>query len=157
VLVTALDRQPDEIVGKPAPALFQRAARDAGANRPLVVGDRLDTDIAGAHRAGMDSLLVLTGVSTPTDLLGAPEGQRPTYLAQDLAGLYTVDEAVRVPQENGWRVRQVADGLALDGAGAPLDALRALCGVAWTRPPGGRVIAEGRGAADAIRALGLAT
>ena len=62
VLRTALGRDPDVVVGKPEPALFATAARRAGAGRTLVVGDRLDTDIEGARRAGLDSLLVLTGV-----------------------------------------------------------------------------------------------
>jgi len=90
-LATALGRDPDEVVGKPAPALFQRAAQPAGATRPLVVGDRLDTDIEGARRAGMDSLLVLTGVSTAADLRAAPPERRPTYAAVDLTALFTVD------------------------------------------------------------------
>ena len=63
--------------------------RRSGAQRPLVVGDRLDTDIAGASRAGMDSLLVLTGVSTADVAAAAAEELRPTYVAADLAGLFT--------------------------------------------------------------------
>ena len=66
-LSTALDRTPDVVVGKPEPALFVEAAARVGAHRPLVVGDRLDTDVEGAHRAGMDSVLVLTGVASPRD------------------------------------------------------------------------------------------
>src|SRR5690606_1936422 len=58
VLRTSLGREPDLVVGKPQPALFAAAAGRIGARAPLVVGDRLDTDIEGAHRAGMDSLLV---------------------------------------------------------------------------------------------------
>ena len=90
-LRTALDRAPDLVVGKPGPALFQTAARHAGARRPLVVGDRLDTDVAGARRAGYDSLLVLTGVTDAEALRSAPEDQRPTHVATDLSGLFTVD------------------------------------------------------------------
>ena len=65
----------------------KRAAQRVGARRPLVVGDRLDTDIEGARRAGMDSLLVLTGVSTAADLDAAPPDRRPTYVARDLSAL----------------------------------------------------------------------
>jgi glycerol-1-phosphatase len=54
-----------------------------------MVGDRLDTDIEGAHRAGLDSLLVLTGVSRREDLPGAPAEQRPTYVGDDLGALFT--------------------------------------------------------------------
>ena len=88
VLRTALERDPDVVVGKPAPALFRSAAERAGARKPLVVGDRLDTDILGAHNAGMDSLLVLTGVTSRDDLAKAPEEHRPTYVADDLSGLF---------------------------------------------------------------------
>jgi len=86
-LSTALGRGPDLVVGKPAPTLLEQAARRHGARRPLMVGDRLDTDIEGAHRAGMDSLLVLTGVSHRDDLAGAPAEQRPTYVGDDLSAL----------------------------------------------------------------------
>jgi HAD superfamily hydrolase (TIGR01450 family) len=82
----ALGRQPDVVVGKPSPGLFQAAA--IGRQRPLVVGDRLDTDIAGAHNAKMDSMLVLTGVSSRADLAEVAAEQRPTYVAPDLSGLF---------------------------------------------------------------------
>ena len=57
------------------------------AKNPLVVGDRLDTDIEAAHRAGADSLLVLTGVSRPADVVLASPTQRPTYIAETLDAL----------------------------------------------------------------------
>jgi HAD superfamily hydrolase (TIGR01450 family) len=88
-LSTALDRGPDLVVGKPEPTLFRAAAAQVGATRPLVVGDRLDTDIVGAHRAGMDSLLVLTGVDSQDAASQAPPEMRPTYLAADLSGLFS--------------------------------------------------------------------
>jgi glycerol 3-phosphatase-2 len=87
-VATALGRRPDLVVGKPEPTLFAQAAKRHGARRPLVVGDRLDTDIEGAHRAGMDSLLVLTGVSTEADVNGVPDDARPTHVAADLDGLF---------------------------------------------------------------------
>ncbi len=87
VLATALDRRPDVVIGKPEPGLFLAAARDAGARRALVVGDRIDTDIAGAHHAGLDSLLVLTGVSKREDLSTVAPEERPTYVADDVSGL----------------------------------------------------------------------
>jgi glycerol-1-phosphatase len=86
-LRTTLRREPDLVVGKPAPALFQSAARRTGAARPLVVGDRLDTDIDGALSAGMDSLLVLTGVDSEADLMARDPRRRPTYVGGDLAAL----------------------------------------------------------------------
>jgi glycerol 3-phosphatase-2 len=95
-LATALDRQPDLVVGKPEPTLFEQIARSHGAQRTLVVGDRIDTDIEAANRAGMDSLLVLTGVSQQADVARAPERQRPTYVAADLSGLFVAPDEVRV-------------------------------------------------------------
>jgi HAD superfamily hydrolase (TIGR01450 family) len=74
-----------EIVGKPFAPLFEAGRARAGASTPLVVGDRLDTDIAGAEGLGWDSLLVLTGVTTPDDL--ASSDIRPTYVAEDLRAL----------------------------------------------------------------------
>lgn len=74
-----------EIVGKPYAPLFETALRRAGGTRPLVIGDRLDTDIAGARALGWHSMLVLTGVSTEGDLAGSPF--RPSYVAQDLTAL----------------------------------------------------------------------
>lgn len=98
-LRTALGRDPDLVVGKPEPELFATTARRVGAKRPLVVGDRLDTDIEGAVRAGMDSLLVLTGVHGTADLLAAPARQRPTFVAADLSGLFEAPEPARLPTD----------------------------------------------------------
>ncbi|MGC5019426.1 HAD-IIA family hydrolase [Micromonospora sp. DT47] len=131
----ALEREPDMVVGKPEPALFATAARRAGEGRTLVVGDRLDTDIEGARRAGLDSLLVLTGVSDVPELLAAPEGRRPTYVSTDLAGLFDPAAVVPVPgrpEAGGWSAAVVDGGLELRGAGRPLDALAALCAAAWS-------------------------
>ncbi|MCB9412936.1 MAG: HAD-IIA family hydrolase [Actinobacteria bacterium] len=75
------------IAGKPERPLMLESVERTSARRPLVVGDRLDTDIAGARGAGLASLLVLTGVSTVSDLLTAPPAQRPDYLAVDLRAL----------------------------------------------------------------------
>jgi ribonucleotide monophosphatase NagD (HAD superfamily) len=89
---TATGRSPDSVAGKPYPPLFSAAVKGSQAKRPLVVGDRLDTDIAGATRAGLPSLLVLTGVSRPRDLLAAPPEQRPTYVGRDLTALFSIGD-----------------------------------------------------------------
>ncbi|MEU5943201.1 HAD-IIA family hydrolase [Micromonospora sp. NPDC047548] len=131
----ALEREPDVVVGKPEAALFATAARRAGGGRTLVVGDRLDTDIEGARRAGLDSLLVLTGVSDVPELLAAPAPRRPAYVAMDLAGLFDPAAVARVPGDpdtGGWSAAPVDGGLELRGAGRPLDALAALCAAAWS-------------------------
>ncbi len=73
------------VVGKPSRPMFEAAAEDTGARHPLVVGDRLDTDIAGAAAMGWDSLLVLTGASRLEDL---PESAAlPTFVAGGLTAL----------------------------------------------------------------------
>ncbi len=82
-VAAACGRDPDLVAGKPNPLIFLMASRDAGATRPLVIGDRPETDILGALRAGMDSALVLTGVVTEA------EGviPRPKYILRSLKDL----------------------------------------------------------------------
>jgi HAD superfamily hydrolase (TIGR01450 family) len=164
-LAHALDRQPDVIVGKPAPALFRQAAAKVSAGRPLVIGDRLDTDIEGAVNAGMDSLLVLTGVSRPEDVLTAPAGMRPTWLAADLGALGDAGRAARIPDSDGdtataagWTATRTDAGLELDGQGAEVAALAALAALAWARPSVDppRVLAADAAAATVLRHLSLA-
>jgi glycerol 3-phosphatase-2 len=152
VLRTALDRDPDVVVGKPEPGLFVAAANRAGARRPLVVGDRLDTDIEGAVRAGMDSLLVLTGVSDAAELLSAPVTRRPTYVSADLAGLFAPEESVRLSTKddvlNGWHIRREPDGIWLSGSGDSVDALRLLASARWEASDA--VVRAGSDAAAAV-------
>jgi len=111
-LVVATGAQP-RVAGKPERPLLDAAVARVGARRPLVVGDRLNTDIAAAAHAGLDSLMVLTGVSTAADLLGTQPSLRPTYVSADLRGL--TGEAPVV------RLAAAADDDALRSA---LDALR---------------------------------
>ncbi|WP_416565716.1 HAD-IIA family hydrolase [Nocardia testacea] len=75
------------VAGKPYPPLLEDALVRAGTRAALVVGDRLDTDISGAQNVALDSLLVLTGVSTAGELTGLPEEQLPTYVAGSLDAL----------------------------------------------------------------------
>ncbi|MFJ6200172.1 HAD-IIA family hydrolase [Micromonospora sp. NPDC092111] len=155
----ALDRAPDVVVGKPEPALFATAARRAGTGRTLVVGDRLDTDIEGARRAGLDCLLVLTGVSDLSELLSAPEGRRPTHVAADLAGLFDPAAVVPVPggpETGGWSATVVDGAVELRGAGRPLDALAALCAIAWSAGTGADVRPASPEAAQVLAGFGLA-
>jgi ribonucleotide monophosphatase NagD (HAD superfamily) len=159
-LVTATGRTPDEIVGKPHPRLHQESVRRSGALRPLVVGDRLDTDIEGAVLGRCDSLLVLTGVATPAELLVAPAAARPTFVARDLNGLLTPHpepeplpgKAVRC---GGWTVEVAGAAARLAGEGDPLDALRALCAAAWRSAGSPVPTADGEPAARALAELGL--
>ncbi len=137
LVVTATGRQP-VVAGKPEPPLHAEAVRRTGARRPLIVGDRLDTDIEGAVRAGADSLLVLTGVSGPADVVLAPPQRRPAYLAADLTGLLEPHPEVTAAGGRfscaGWTAWQDRGQgeLKLSGAGRPIDGLRALCAAAWS-------------------------
>ena len=76
------------VAGKPERAIFDTAVARFGARSPLMVGDRLDTDIAGAHRAGMPSAMVLTGIDGPKQLLAAQPQERPTYILDHLGQLH---------------------------------------------------------------------
>jgi len=164
-LRAATDRVP-VVAGKPASALLETAMDRAGAQRPLVVGDRLDTDIAGACGAGLDSLLVLSGVADAAALLAAPPGQRPVYVGADVRVLGRSLEETRIRTQAGWRADPGAGALVLHGNGAlhhsgtigdPLDALRTLCAAWWVAQAGPvRVRAGDDSASLALEAVGLA-
>lgn len=70
--------------GKPGPAMFHVAADKLGSTKPLVVGDRLDTDIAGGNAAGFDTLCTVTGVSSHWDVLTCAPEHRPTFIAANM-------------------------------------------------------------------------
>jgi HAD superfamily hydrolase (TIGR01450 family) len=134
VIATATGVQP-LVAGKPEPPLHRESVLRTGAKHPLVVGDRLDTDIEGARRVSADSMLVLTGVTDPADAVLASPSQRPTYLAEDLAGLLephpdvtSLDGAFSC---EGWTARWAQEHLELTGDGERIDGLRALCAAAW--------------------------
>ena len=88
-------------VGKPEPQLFLTALDRLGPGRTLVVGDRLDADLAGAHAAGLDGAIVLTGATgiaeataaqrkddeRPRWTRDADEPPRPIAVAETLADL----------------------------------------------------------------------
>jgi HAD superfamily hydrolase (TIGR01450 family) len=83
---TAVGRLP-LVAGKPEVAIFEEARIRFGATAPLMLGDRLDTDILGANRAGMDSVLVLTGIDQAKQVLAADKDSRPTFVLEDLREL----------------------------------------------------------------------
>lgn len=131
-LRAATGQEPD-VAGKPDPILLRAAANSAAARSPLVVGDRLDTDIAGAVAAGYDSLVVLTGVSTPARLLMADAPERPRYLAADLSGLNEPSEQLEIGPQCGWRVSLNDTSMTVTSVGGKdrVALLRALCDAAW--------------------------
>jgi HAD superfamily hydrolase (TIGR01457 family) len=102
------------VAGKPATPLMDEAQRSADAENPLVIGDRLDTDIAGAVGAGLDSLLVLSGVANARDLLNATEDMRPTFVAPDVEAV--TRDGVRLDTGKDWAdaVRDALGRLGLE-------------------------------------------
>jgi HAD superfamily hydrolase (TIGR01450 family) len=146
--------------GKPDPAMHRESVERSAARCPVVVGDRLDTDIEGASRVGCDSLLVLTGVTTPADLLAAAPAHRPTYVSGGLEGLLEPHPAP-VRHATGWScgdwtASPSGGGLALAGGGGDLDALRVLCAAAWESGVTA-VVPDGGAAAAAAGRLHLTT
>ena len=143
-LRTATSREP-LVAGKPAAPLMEDAMRRSKCVRPLVVGDRLDTDIEGANNVGLDSLLVLTGVSTAVDVLRAAPEQRPTYLASELDALNRPAEESLVGEDNRWSVEFDGSDLVIEptsDSAAPVDSaalLRAVTAGAWKFPDFSRI------------------
>lgn len=129
----ATGRAPDVIAGKPSPALFTTASERVG-GAALMVGDRLDTDIAGARAAGVPSLLVLTGASGPADLLAAPPEERPTFVGRDLGALAVAHPVVTLDGDSA-RCRDacvsVSGAVERASSGDPIDGLRAAATLAW--------------------------
>jgi HAD superfamily hydrolase (TIGR01450 family) len=134
VVAEFADREP-EVAGKPKPPLFEETLRRVGGNRPLVVGDRLDTDIEGANATGYDSLLVMTGVTDLSQLVSARPELRPTYVAADLGGLGRSHRRPEVDGETvcagGWRATVEDAGLAVTGQGDADAWWQAVATAAW--------------------------
>jgi len=107
VIITATGTLP-VVAGKPETPLHAEAVARTGARHPLVIGDRLDTDIEGAVRGGADSMLVMTGVTSARDAALAAPGRRPTYIAADLGGLLEPQPAIGPHGSDG----QAGDGEA---------------------------------------------
>lgn len=139
------------VAGKPYPPLYELCAQRLGesVDRILAVGDRLDTDIEGAHAAGMPSLLVLTGINRLVDAAAGPAEHRPTFVARDLRAL---DEDYVAPTADGdaWtcgeaRAELTGEGdqlaLRLDG-GSPIEQARAALACCWTAIDDGRAPRE---------------
>lgn len=124
------------VAGKPETPIFEEATERFGARKPLFIGDRLDTDILGAVRAGIDSALVLTGIDRPKHVLAAPEGSRPTYILSDLRELHepypTVTVKDGVHSVNGAAVRVSGADVEIVAEGdSQIDLLRAGAAAIW--------------------------
>ena len=152
--------EPDS-AGKPAPTMYQLAVKRAGAVRPLVIGDRLNTDLAGARAAGYPGLHVLTGVSSGRDDVLAHPGERPDFIGADLGSLLVAHPVPERAAEHWWTTRGAAArvvagrlelcGAAHDGADR-LDLLRSACAAAWDAVDGGQELAPDSVPEFAVRA-----
>ena len=144
------------VAGKPEMPLHAEGVMRTHAKNPLVVGDRLDTDIEGAFAADTDCLLVLTGVTRAADLVNAPIQHRPTYLALDLRGLLEPQPHVEwegtAARCGGWAASASSNEITVDGDGRALDGLRALLTAAWAAQTPDRARVD---AAAALKKLGL--
>ncbi|MUL85340.1 MULTISPECIES: HAD-IIA family hydrolase [unclassified Mycolicibacterium] len=123
------------VAGKPQPTLMNDALSRGTFSAPLVVGDRLDTDIAGAVAAGLPSLMVLTGVSTATEAVHAVPSERPGYLAADLRGLHAEADTLRIAPQAAWRVDVGPDTVTVHATGEDpqddLSVVRATAHAVW--------------------------
>ncbi|OBG19042.1 HAD-IIA family hydrolase [Mycobacterium sp. 852002-51057_SCH5723018] len=123
------------VAGKPAPRLLQDAVARGDFRAPLVVGDRLDTDIEGANAAELPSLMVLTGVSTAREAVFAAPALRPTYIGHDLRSLHQGGELLAVGPQPGWHVDAGDDAVTVSANGADegdgLSVVRAVASAVW--------------------------
>jgi HAD superfamily hydrolase (TIGR01450 family) len=134
-LKAATDAEP-QVAGKPAPTLMNDALARGDFRAPLVIGDRLDTDIAGANAAGLPSMMVLTGVSSARDAVYAIPELRPTYIGYDLRSLHQDADVLAVAPQPAWRI--AADDMSLrvssgrdDSTGDGLSVVRAVANAVW--------------------------
>jgi len=148
LVARAAGRRPDVVCGKPERALFDAAVQRLSAQRAIVVGDRLDTDLQGARTAGLPGLLVLTGVTGVRELLAAAPHERPTQIGHDLRSLADVHPEVEVTTTDDSVVATCRGARVVVGAAGPelpepevgpdgLDVLRAAATAVWTRRDSG--------------------
>ncbi|CAN5482325.1 HAD hydrolase-like protein [soil metagenome] len=134
---TAVGRLP-VVAGKPEVAIFEEALRRFASTNALMIGDRLDTDILGANRAGIAAAHVLTGIDQAKQLLAANPNERPLYILEDLRGLLEpypetiITEAgdTVLTTVGSATVRRVGQQLSVD-SGAGIDLVRAGCAAIW--------------------------
>ena len=166
-LRTATGAEP-KVAGKPAPTLLTDAVARGDFHAPLVIGDRLDTDIEGANAAKLPSLMVLTGVNTALDAVCAEPAQRPTYIGHDLRSLHQDGKLLVVGPQPGWQVDVGDQTVTVSGNGADdadgLSIVRAVASAVWGAQypdgadfPGRRVRIEAAGdrARDALQRWSL--
>ena len=125
------------VAGKPYAPLMRESVERVGARRPLVVGDRLDTDMKGARAVGIASMHVLTGVDRPKQLVAASSDMRPDFIVETLEGLHepypeTVVEKDGTAKVGTARVRMEGHIVKIvDRGDSQINLLRAGCAAIW--------------------------
>jgi HAD superfamily hydrolase (TIGR01450 family) len=160
-LRSATDAEP-QVAGKPAPTLLLDALKRGDFQTPLVVGDRLNTDIAGANAAQLPSLMVLTGVNSARDAIYAVPEERATFIGHDLRSLHQHAKKLAVGPQSAWQV-DTADGAitvsaAADDEGDGLSIVRAVAHAVWSSHRDGQTVAVEAGddtARDALQRWSL--
>lgn len=134
---SAVGRLP-QVAGKPEVAIYEEAFRRFGTRNALMLGDRLDTDILGANRAGIRSALVLTGIDQAKQVLAAVPDERPDLILSDLRGLHEpYPPIVESAEGQSVLVRSGDAVVRRDGtelsvvSGAGIDLLRAGAAAIW--------------------------
>lgn len=141
-VATATGRKP-VVAGKPESPIFKTAAQKLGSHKPVVVGDRLDTDIQGGNRAGMATAVVMTGVETFQTILAAVPLERPTYILEDLNGFFVSYPDIQLKEAEtgveaqgaGWTALATNEEIYLHGQGSDLDSWRVACAAWWAIHP----------------------
>ncbi len=126
-----------EFAGKPFRPIFDAALKQLGVRNPLVIGDRLDTDIKGAIGAGLSSACVMTGIAGKKELLGARSDERPNYIISDLSSLFDDYPKAQLGKDTcrvgSSEVAIVGDRLLLvSGNPADIDTIRAATNLVWS-------------------------
>ncbi len=134
---TAVGRLP-VVAGKPEVAIFHEAFRRFGTESAVMIGDRLDTDILGANRAGIPSILVLTGIDQAKQVLGAVPDERPTFILSDLRQLHEPYPETIVSEHPGVTLTTVGEatvrregGVLTVESGSGINLLRAGAAAIW--------------------------
>ena len=162
-LKTATEAEP-QVAGKPSATLMRDALARGSFRRPLVVGDRLDTDIACANAAALPSLLVLTGVNCARDAVHAVPEQRPTYIGCDLRSLHQDADELAVATQPAWHIEAADGSLTVRAAGDDqssdgLSVVRAVADALWSGQLNGQTVTVRAGddtAHDALQRWSLA-
>jgi hypothetical protein len=130
------------VAGKPERAIFDEATARFGASHPVFIGDRLDTDIRGANRSGIPSIMVLTGIDGAKHVIAASPEERPRFLLEDLRGLTEPYPTIEAGEDvDGSIVTKVGDAiirrrqtkLTVEHAGdSRINLIRAGAAAVWT-------------------------